>query len=55
MGLALAFPSIPGTIVGFAVAGFGTATLIPAALQAADALPGLRHGVGLTIVSWLSD
>ncbi|MFE6736008.1 MFS transporter [Microbacterium sp. NPDC057650] len=53
MGLALAFPTVPGTIVGFMAAGFGVATLIPAALQAADALPGLRHGAGLTIVSWL--
>ena len=53
MGFALAFPTVAGTIVGFAVAGFGTATLIPAAFQAADALPGLRHGAGLTIVSWL--
>ncbi|WP_329608024.1 MFS transporter [Microbacterium sp. KUDC0406] len=53
MGLALAFPTVPGTIVGFIAAGFGVATLIPAALQAADELPGLRHGAGLTIVSWL--
>ncbi|MFC9985739.1 MFS transporter [Microbacterium keratanolyticum] len=53
MGLALAFPSIPGTIAGFAVVGFGIATLIPAAMHAADELPGLRAGVGLTIVSWL--
>ncbi|WP_407361485.1 MFS transporter [Microbacterium sp. LBN7] len=53
MGLALAFPSIPGTIVGFAALGFGIATLIPAAMHAADELPGLRHGAGLTIVSWL--
>ncbi|MFC4138539.1 MULTISPECIES: MFS transporter [unclassified Microbacterium] len=53
MGLALAFPTVPGTIVGFMAAGFGVATLIPAALQAADELPGLRHGAGLTIVSWL--
>ncbi|WEG10093.1 MFS transporter [Microbacterium horticulturae] len=53
MGQALAFPTVPGTIIGFAIAGFGTATLIPAALQAADALPGLRHGAGLTLVSWL--
>ena len=53
MGLALAFPSIPGTILGFAALGFGIATLIPAAMHAADELPGLRHGVGLTIVSWL--
>lgn len=53
MGLALAFPTVPITIIGFALAGFGSATLIPAALQAADDLPGLRHGAGLTIVSWL--
>lgn len=53
MSLALLFPSIPGTIVGFAAVGFGIATLIPAAMHAADELPGLRHGVGLTIVSWL--
>lgn len=53
MGVALAFPSIPGTILGFAAAGYGAATLIPAAMNAADDLPGLRHGSGLTIVSWL--
>ncbi|AWB87672.1 MFS transporter [Mycetocola zhujimingii] len=53
MGLALAFPSVPGTILGFAAAGFGTATLIPAAMHAADELPGIRAGMALTIVSWL--
>jgi MFS family permease len=53
MTLALAFPSVPGTILGFAAVGFGIATLIPAAMHAADELPGLRAGVGLTIVSWL--
>lgn len=53
MSLALLFPSVPGTIVGFAAVGFGVATLIPAAMHAADELPGLRAGVGLTIVSWL--
>ena len=53
MGLALAVPSVPGTIAGFALAGAGSATLVPAAMQAADELPGLRHGTGLTIVSWL--
>lgn len=52
MGLALAFPTIPGTILGFAAAGFGVATLIPAAMHQADELPGLRHGTGLTVVSW---
>jgi hypothetical protein len=53
MGGALAFPSIVGTIVGFGVAGFGVATLIPAAMQAADELPGFKPGTGLTIVGWL--
>ncbi len=53
MGLALAVPTVPGTILGFAAAGFGVATLVPAAMHEADALPGLKPGSGLTIVSWL--
>ncbi|MEU9060192.1 MFS transporter [Streptomyces sp. NPDC048430] len=53
MGLALAAPSVPGTILGFAAAGFGVATLVPAAMHEADELPGLKPGSGLAIVSWL--
>ncbi|MGY5765991.1 MFS transporter [Brachybacterium sp. DNPG3] len=53
MGAALAVPTVPGTIVGFALAGFGSASLVPAAMQEADDLPGLRPGTGLTVVSWL--
>lgn len=53
MGLALAFPTIPTTIIGFALAGFGSATLVPAAYQGADEIPGLKQGTGLTVVSWL--
>lgn len=53
MGLALAYPTVPGTIAGFAVAGFGVATLVPAAMHEADELPGLKAGTGLTVVSWL--
>ena len=53
MGQALLFPSVPGTIAGFALAGFGVSTLVPAAMHAADTLPGLREGTGLSIVSWL--
>jgi Major Facilitator Superfamily len=53
MGLALAFPSVPGTIAGFAAAGLGAATVIPAAMHAADRLPGLRAGAGLTALAWL--
>jgi predicted MFS family arabinose efflux permease len=53
MGTALAFPSVPGTVAGFAAAGLGVATVVPAAMRAADELPGLRPGTGLTILTWL--
>jgi len=53
MGSALLVPSIPGTVVGFGLAGLGVATLIPAAMHAADELPGFRPGSGLTILAWL--
>jgi MFS family permease len=53
MGAALAFPGVPGTIAGFAAAGLGVATLIPAAMHGADQLPGMRPGTGLTVVTWL--
>ncbi|MEO6085127.1 MAG: MFS transporter [Umezawaea sp.] len=53
MGLALAVPTVGTTLVGFTLAGLGVATLIPAAMHTADELPGLPHGVGLTVVSWL--
>ncbi|MDT5011754.1 MAG: hypothetical protein QOH57_3371 [Mycobacterium sp.] len=53
MGLSLAFPSMPAAVAGFAAAGFGVATMIPAAMQRADELPGLKPGAGLTAVTWL--
>lgn len=53
MGAALAFPNVPGTIAGFAAAGLGVATVIPAAMHGADQLPGMRPGSGLTAVTWL--
>ncbi|WP_193103789.1 MFS transporter [Brachybacterium sp. FME24] len=53
MATALALPTVAGTVAGFALAGLGSATLVPAAMQEADDLPGLRHGTGLTVVSWL--
>ena len=52
-GAALLVPTVIGTVVGFGIAGFGVATLVPAAMHGADELPGLRPGTGLTIVSWL--
>jgi hypothetical protein len=53
MGVALAFPSTLLTIVGFGAAGFGVATLVPAAMHTADELPGLSPGTGLSVISWL--
>ncbi|QWW19196.1 MFS transporter [Schaalia sp. 19OD2882] len=41
------------TILGMGLAGFGCAPLVPIAYNAADDVPGLRPGVGLTIVTWL--
>ena len=53
MAAALAWPTVGTTLVGFALAGIGVATLVPAAMHASDELPGLAVGVGLTVVSWL--
>ncbi len=53
MGVAVAFPHPVTTIVGFACAGWGIATAIPSAMHAADELPGMAHGSGLTFVTWL--
>jgi MFS family permease len=54
LGLALAVPSIPTTLVGFALAGLGVATLVPAVYHAADELPGLASGSGLTVINCCS-
>ncbi|MGO1511158.1 MAG: MFS transporter [Actinomycetales bacterium] len=53
MALAGLSPSVVGAIAGFALAGLGTSVLIPMAMDAADDVPGLRPGVGLTVVSWI--
>lgn len=53
MGLALGVPSVATTLVGFALAGLGVATLVPAVYHAADELPGLPPGLGLAVINWL--
>lgn len=50
--LAVATPAT--TVVGFAVAGFGVASLFPAAFSAAGNLPGVRTGDGVAVVSWIA-
>lgn len=52
MGIALAWPTVPGTLIGFAAAGLGVATTIPAAFAASDEVSGLKPGTGITMVSW---
>lgn len=47
------FPSPVTTLVGFGCAGWGIATAIPSAMHAADELPGMHAGSGLTIVTWM--
>lgn len=52
MALSLAFPSIIGTMIALALAGFGSATLIPAATKAANELPGFKPGTGIALYNW---
>lgn len=54
MGLALLVASPAGTIAGMVLSGAGCAVAVPVAYAAADDVPGLRPGAGLTIVSWLA-
>ena len=53
MSIGLLWPSPATAILGFALAGLGVATLYPAVMHTADELPGLGHGVGIAVVSWL--
>lgn len=54
MLLALVANQPLGTMVGMVIAGAGCAVAVPVAYAAADDVPGLRPGTGLTIVSWLA-
>ncbi|WP_374302841.1 MFS transporter [Paracoccus sp. (in: a-proteobacteria)] len=52
-GLALAAlaPSPGAAIAGFGLAGIGIANMVPIAFSAAGNVPGLAHGVGLSVVT----
>ncbi|WP_304502271.1 MFS transporter [Brachybacterium sp. FME24] len=54
MTFALLLPSPVTAMIGFAAAGWGVATLFPAAYRAADDMPGVPHGVGITVVGWFA-
>ena len=51
LGGALAAPVV--LIGGFALAGFGCATLAPSAFAAVARAPGVSDGAGVTLVGWL--
>lgn len=40
-------------LAGLVMAGYGSATLVPSAFNAAARLPGIGQGGGVTIISWL--
>ncbi|MDO5662364.1 MAG: MFS transporter [Brachybacterium sp.] len=54
MSIALLFPHPLTAMLGFACAGWGIATLFPAAFRAADEAEGLPQGVGITLVGWFA-
>lgn len=54
MSIALLLPSPATALLGFAAAGWGVATLFPAGYRAADDLPGVPQGVGITVVGWFA-
>ncbi|GAA2104877.1 MFS transporter [Microlunatus panaciterrae] len=54
LGVAVAWPGLVTTYVGFALAGLGAAVMIPMAMHAADEVPGLGNGVGLAVVGWIT-
>lgn len=51
--LAMFGTGCPWAFAGFALIGFGCATLVPAAFAAAARVPGLPHGTGIAILGWL--
>ncbi|MFP5416157.1 MAG: MFS transporter [Actinomycetes bacterium] len=51
--LVVAYPSLPTALIGYALAWYGCATVVPTAYAAAGRLPGLPEGAGITLVSWL--
>lgn len=52
-GLSAAVPAVWTMLVGMVLAGLGCAAIVPVAMNAADDIPGMRAGVGLTVVTWL--
>ena len=54
MALALLVGAPVAFVFAAAVSGFGVATLFPAAMRAASALPGVTPATGVAVVTWFS-
>jgi MFS family permease len=54
MAVALIVSSPLAFVLASAVAGFGVATLFPAAMRAAARLPGVTPATGIALVTWFS-
>jgi MFS family permease len=54
MSFAMLLPHPATALIGFAAAGWGIATLFPAGFRAADEMPGVAPGVGITVVGWFA-
>ena len=44
-------PNLPITLAGFAIAGLGLANLVPISFAAADRVPGIPRGIGISIAT----
>lgn len=45
-------PSLPGVIVGFAIVGLGLANVVPIGFAAADRVPGVPRGIGISVATF---
>ncbi len=45
-------PALPGVIVGFAVVGLGLANVVPIGFAAADRVPGIPRGIGISVATF---
>ncbi|MGD1885589.1 MAG: MFS transporter [Cohaesibacteraceae bacterium] len=45
------WPSLTGSLIGFAIVGLGLANVVPIAFAAADRVPGVPRGIGISIAT----
>ena len=45
-------PTLTGTLLGFAIAGLGLANVVPIAFAAADRVPGIPRGIGISVATF---